>query len=282
MAAFLGNFKLCRMAQVVLYNRESRETNVYRKLLPGGGWKMPRSLAHGTVECRFSRFNFRIHAWLNADTVKMDLDIEAARKHPALTAHLAFCLETRDFTPAVVSLNFSDRRNMYAYKSLASVRGDIVLGGRHFSLYQENCSGVFCDYKGFFPYPMKGLFCCGIGFDGEGRRYGFHIAENQARETRKNNENALWVDGRYTPLPPVRITMPCGPESDWVIQDLDGMVDLVFTPDVKNRFYMNIFATRADFYSLIGNYNGIMVDETGEQVQVRNLRGSAEKLYMRV
>ena len=280
--AILCNFKLYNVAWITLYDKENREGFVFRKFMPGGGWKLPRSLAHGSVECRSSRFLFRVHTWLNADTIKMDLDIAATRKQPAFTSHLAFCMENHDVTPAVVSLNFTDKRNMYAYKALAPVRGDIVLGGKHFSLNQTECTGIFRDYKGFFPYRMKGVFCGGIGFDGEGRRFGFHIAENQARETRKNNENALWVNECFTPLPPVRITMSDSPESKWVIQDVDGMVDLVFTPEEINQFRSNLFVTRAEYFGSVGHYNGILINENGEQIQVKNLRGIGKNVFLRM
>jgi len=82
---------------------------------------------------------------------------------------------------------------------------------------------------------MHTTMCNAEGFDEENRRFGFHIAENQTRDTNKNNENALWVNGKLTPLPPVRITMPDGINADWVIQDVEGMVDLKFTPKVPEK-----------------------------------------------
>jgi hypothetical protein len=191
-------------------------------------------------------------------------------------------MDGRDVTPVAVSLNFTERRNMYTFKSLSAVRGDLVLGGRRISLNPARCTGIFRDYKGFFPYPMRGIFCGSMGFDEEGRRYGFHVAENQAKENRKNNENALWVNGRFTPLPPVRITMLNGPESDWIIQDLDGMVDLVFTPKEMNRFRTHFLITSGDFFAPMGYYNGMLVSAKGEQIQVRNQWGIGEKLYLRV
>ncbi|MCL1931405.1 MAG: DUF2804 domain-containing protein [Treponema sp.] len=280
--ALLGNFKLFHIAQVFLYDKEAEKCYVYRKMLPGNRWRMPRSLNHALVECHSSDFLFRIHTWLNADTINLDLDINAAKRHPAFTARLAYCLGDDNVTPAAVSLNFAERRNMYAYKTLTAVRGDVVLGDRHISLDPAHCTGIFRDYKGFFPYRMRGVFCGCMGFDVEGRRYGFHIAENQARETRKNNENALWVNGSFTPLPPVRITMPGGPESDWVIQDVDGMVDLVFTPKETNRFGINFLITSGDFIAPMGYYNGALVSANNEQIQVRNQWGIGEKLYLRV
>jgi len=280
--ALLGNFKLFHLAQLFLYDKETGQNYVFRKSAPGNNWRMPKNLNHASVESHSARFFFRIHTWLNADTITLDVDIAATKRHPAFTAHLAYNLGDCDVTPVAVSLHFAERRNMYAFKALTAVRGDLVLGGRHISVDPAHCTGIFCDYKGYFPYRMRGVFCGSMGFDGEGRRYGFHIVENQAKETRKNNENALWVDGRFTPLPPVRITMPNGPESDWVIQDLDGMVDLVFTPREINRFGTNLLVTRGDFFALMGYYNGALVNGNNEQIQVRNQWGMGEKLYLRV
>ena len=280
--ALFGNFKLFQFAQVLLYNKDTGKKYVYKKLLWGNKWRMPRNLNHGSVESHSPRFFFRIHTWLDADTIKLDIDIEATKKQPSLTVHLAYSMKEHDVTPVAAALNFTERRNMYTFKALTVVRGDLVLENRHISLNPERCTGLFCDYKGFFPYRMRGVFCGSMGFDGDGRRYGFHIAENQAKETRKNNENALWVDGHCTPLPPVRITMPNGPESDWVIQDIDGMVDLVFTPKEINRFVANFLIARGDFFAPIGYYNGMLINARGEQIQVHNQWGIGEKLYLRV
>ncbi|MCL2139075.1 MAG: DUF2804 domain-containing protein, partial [Treponema sp.] len=282
LSAVFGNFKIFQVANVFLYNKENGENYLFRKFVPANTWRLPRNLNNAFVECRSSRFFFRIHPWLNANTIKLDINIAKTKRQPALTAHFALNMSSHDLTPIAVSLNFTEQRNMYAFKALAAVRGDIVLGDTHAALNQNRCSGVFCDYKGYYPYRMKTVFCCGMGFDESGRRFGFHIAENQAKETRKNNENALWVNGQLTPLPPVRITMPNGPKSDWVIQDIEGMVDLVFTPKIFNQYNINILLPKGDFFSPIGYYNGMLVNAREEQVHVRNLWGIGEKLYIRV
>jgi hypothetical protein len=280
--AFLVNGKLFRMAQVFLYDKENRKKFIFRKLIPGGGWYLPRSLSNHSVESRSFRFFFRIHSWLDADTITLDLNIGATRRRPSLTVHLAYNMSGRDSTPMAVSLNFTERRNMYAFKALAAVRGDMVFGGQHFSLTPERSSGFFCDYKGFFPYRMRCQVCSAMGFDEKSRRFGFHIADNQVREIHRNNENALWVDGRLTPLPPVRITMPGGPESEWIIQDLEGMVDLVFSPREQHKTGANLILTSAELDIPVGYYNGMLVNADGEQIQVRNLWGMGERLYLRV
>jgi len=171
---------------------------------------------------------------------------------------------------------------MYAYKTLAPVRGDMVLGGRHINLKQDTCSGFFCDYKGYFPYHILSTICTATGFDEENRRFGFHIAENQARETNKNNENALWVNGQITLLPPVRITMPNGIDANWIIQDVEGMVDLTFSPKEFNKSGMELLFTNVEFIAPLGYFSGMLVTSAGEQINIKNLFGMGEKLNLRV
>jgi hypothetical protein len=280
--AILGNVKMYRLAQVFLYDKDTRERFTFRKVIPGGGWRLPRSLYNVSVDSRSYGFFFRIHNWLDADTIKLDVDIEASRRRPAFTAHAEFDLNRSVTVPMAVFLSFAGRRMMYAFKAFTGVRGDMVFGGRHISFTPEKCSGFFHDYKGFYPYRMRMIWCNGMGFDEEGRRFGFNIVENQTREPHKNNENALWINGELTPLPPVRITMPGGIESDWIIQDLEGMVDLVFIPREQMRSGANILVTHAEYETPVGYYNGTLVSSGGTQIHVHNLWGMGGKLYLRV
>jgi hypothetical protein len=282
LGAILANLKMFRFAQVTLYDKESKEKLRYVKVIPFSGWKLPRELANASVSSRSYGFFFRIHGWLDANTIRVDLDVEATRKRPSFTAHLMYDLGREKVTPMAVNLGFSRDRCLYAYKVLAAVRGDLVFGGRHMSLSAKKTSGIFCDFKGFYPYPMQSVWGKAAGFDQEGRRFGFSLGENQTRENHQNNENALWVNGELTPLPPVRITMPGGIKSDWIIQDVEGMVDLVFSPQEPLRNGFNLIFSRAEQETCLGYYNGTLVNAQGEPVQVHNLWGTGEKIYLRV
>jgi len=277
--ALLGNVKLYRWAQVLLYDKETREKMRFRKLIPGTGWRLPKSLSNASVDSRSWRFFFRIHDWLDADILKLDLDIGATRRRPSFTAQVEYLLDRRHLTPLTVSLLFSERRNLCVFKALAPVRGDMVFGGRHISLDPRRTSGFFGDFKGYYPYLMQSQWCTGFGFDAENRRFGFSIAENQARESFKNNENALWIDGRLTPLPPVKITQT--EEGDWIIQDLEGMVDLVFTLQEPVRSGFNLFLARTEYETPPGYYNGSLTGAGGEKIRLRNVWGMGESLYLR-
>ena len=279
--AVFCNFKLYRIAHVLVYDKQSGEKIIYRKYKPGKGWTLPSSLANSSIDSHSSNFYFRIHSWLATDTITLDIDIAAARQRPSLTAHLTYNVSS-DITPMAVSLGITKRRTIYAYKAFTPIRGNVVLGERRISLEPDACSGFFCDYKGFFSYRLQTAVCSAMGFTKENRRFGFHIAENKTSEPNKNNENAFWVDGKLTPLPPVLITMPNGSDGMWFIQDIEGMVDLTFTPKEQNKSGIKLGFTKAEFNAPLGYYNGMLLNSEGEQIPIKNLFGMGEKFYLRL
>ena len=280
--ARLCNFKFYRAALVTFYNRESKKKLEFRKIIPGGGWRMPRCLHNDALDSRSWGFFFRIHPWLDSEIISLELNIRETLQRPAFTAHTVFDLAVGKTTPMAVSLLFSERRNMYAYKALTAVIGDVVSEGQHIHFDSAKTTGLFWDCKGFYPYRMRSAWCTGMGFDSQNRRFGFTLGETQTRERYKNNENALWVDGRLTPLPPVKITQNGGPESEWIIQDMEGMVDLIFTPKEYGYDTMNFILSNADYEYPVGCFNGAVVNAEGEKIPVHNVWGTGEKLYLRV
>jgi len=280
--ARLSNLKYFRTAMVIAFDKETKDLLEFRKIIPGGGWRLPRGLYNASVDSRSWGFFFRIHSWLDAKSIKLELNIKKTRSRPAFAAHATFDFAMGKTTPMAVSLLFSDRRSMYAYKAMTAVEGDVVSGGQHKRFHAAKTSGLFCDFKGYYPYRMRSTWCSGTAFDEKNRRFGFAMGENQAREPYKNNENALWIDGKLTPLPPVKITRSGGPRSDWIIQDLEGMVDLVFTPQEINRNVEGYFFSYLDNDYALGNFNGLVVSAEGEELPVRNAWGTGEKLYLRV
>jgi hypothetical protein len=276
------NMKYNRFALVIVYNCETKEKQEFLKVIPGGGWRMPKSLDNASVDSRSNGFFIRIHSWLDIKRVMLELDIKSSRKRPALTAHFTFDFSEKRITPMAVSLLFSERRSMYAYKALTAVEGDAVFGGQHIHFSPEKTSGLFCDIKGYYPRRTYSTWCSALGFDSENRRFGFALGQNQTREPYSNNENALWVDGKLTPLPPVKITLDIKSERDWIIQDMGGMVDLVFTPKEPERGMRKFLFSAYDYENPLGCFNGLLVDADGKELPVRNAWGTGEKLFLRI
>lgn len=280
--AALINAKYYRFAFLTLWDKELKEKLIFNKVLPFGSWDFPRSLHNSSITSRSYGFYFRIHDWLDADLVEFDIDIQATRRRPSFTAHIELDFQKAESTPLVVCLPFSEQRCLFSHKALGPARGDLVFGGRHINLKHENTVGTLFDYRGLYPYRMANTWATAFGFSSDGRRFGFSIAENQAKESFKYNENVLWIGNKAHLLPPVRITQPSGLDQDWVIQDLEGMVDLNFTPREMNVSAFNLLLTRLDYHAPFGVFNGMMQSTDGENVPIRNLWGLGEVLHMRV
>ena len=281
-SARLANVKLFCIAHVHLYDKNTGKSYQYRKIIPGDNWHIPRSLANSSAGSSSPHFFLRVHNWLDADKINLDINIEAQGEQPALTVYLGYNMNRSFVTPMAVSLCFTETRSMYAFKAVAPVWGDIILGGKRFNMDPAKATGIFCDYKGYYPYRMRLTSAGAMDYTDNNRRFGFHLAENQAKISNRNNENALWINEHLCPLPPVRITMPQGIESDWVIQDVEGMVDLVFSPKVHKNNMMNSLLISSEYFAPLGQFNGMVANSTGEKIQVHNMWGMGENLLLRV
>jgi hypothetical protein len=71
-------------------------------------------------------------------------------------------------------------------------------------------------------------------------------------------------------------------DGDWNIQDMEGMVDLVFTPQEWIHRGINVFVAHADYATPLGIFNGMLVTADGIRIQVHNLWGLGKRLYLRV
>jgi hypothetical protein len=281
--AFFADIKYYSFAEVFFFDKTTNEKLRYFKVLPFHPWRMPQSLSNSTVESKNFGFYFNIHNWLDAELIKLDINIAPSINRPAFTANLEFDLSRKKWTPFTTNLLFSESRCMYTFKTLSPVRGKIQLGGKAYrALHRRKTSGIFRDCKGFYPYRMCAVWCNAFGFDAGGQRFGFSLGENQAIEEYKDNENGFWLDGTLHLLPPVKITQSGGSGTDWVIQDIEGMVDLTFTPIEEITASFNFVLTKSRYYTPLGKFNGMIKTSRGESFAINSLWGNIENLYLRV
>ncbi|GHU41625.1 hypothetical protein FACS1894190_09950 [Spirochaetia bacterium] len=276
----IANFKFISFAEVFFLDKSSGESLRLFRVFPLSYWRLPSSLNNSYTGIDTHDFSFRIHNWLDCKSIKIDLNIGSNFNRAAFTAQIEFDLDIKKMTPMSVNLLLSDTRCYYAYKGISAIRGRIVWGSRRIILHRASSIGLFRDHKGYLPYMTRTMSCAGFGFDSQQRMFGFSLAENQAREPSKNNENALWLEGALTPLPPVRITQ--AKEDEWNIQDLEGMVDLTFkfVEEAENTFGIIFF--NIEHQTPIGRINGMLQTKDGERLQIRNLWGFAEKFNFRL
>jgi hypothetical protein len=277
---FIANLKFFCFAEVVFWDkRDKKKMNVF-KLLPFSAWKMPKSLNDSVVEHTDGGFSFRIHDLIASRNVTLDISIDSAIERPVFSAHLVFDINIQKTTPIVVNMLMAENRPMYIFKNFSGVEGRIIWGNTETVLNGETASGLFQDCKGFIPYRAQYINCRGFCFDAKGRRFGFSMGEHITKKLNVTNENALWLDGVLTPLPPVRITE--GEPGQWAVQDLEGMIDLNFKQFDEAYRQIDLFFIGMDHNNPPGLFNGMLTTQDGEKLPVKNVPGTIEYFNFRL
>jgi hypothetical protein len=284
-STFVANLKFFRFIETIFLDKKTDGGPVrYFDFFPLSFWNIPASLWDSAVTCRAPGYFITIHDWLDAATIKLDINIESTGGNPSINGLFEFYANSKTNTPLAVNMLFSEERCVYTYKTLCPVRGNLKFGEhKDFFFRRENTSGVFRDCKGIFPYITNNSWATGFGFDKNKRLVGFSLGEGAARGANKDNENALWVDGALTPLPPVRITQSGDLKEDWIIEDVEGMVDLTFTPAAQTDVSgFNLIVSKAELVSPVGLFTGFIMNKDGEKISIEKLSGCAERLYLRL
>jgi hypothetical protein len=92
----------------------------------------------------------------------------------------------------------------------------------------------------------------------------------------------LFVDGKVWPLPPVRITRPYGISGDWIIQDTESMIDLVFSPISDSARRLSVFIVRTDYHTVYGLFEGVLRTGEGEKIALKGFAGIGKKISLRI
>ncbi|MDR2343425.1 MAG: DUF2804 domain-containing protein [Spirochaetaceae bacterium] len=280
MEVIIANMKFFCFAEVVFFNKQSKEKMHVFKTRPFSAWRMPQSLNNAVIDQACGGFSFCIHNCFVSRKVTLKLSIDSAIERPLFRADFVFDLDLKKSTPLAVNLFIAENRSMYILKNFSGIEGNIIWGDSAMTLHEESAGGLFRDCKGFIPYHSNYINCRAFGFDAGGRRFGFSLGENIARKLNVNNENALWLDGTLTPLPPVRIT---GAEhGEFVIQDIEGMVDLNFKLTEDTNTPLDLLFISMERSCSIGLFNGMVMTQKGEKLTVRNVMGILENFKFKL
>lgn len=142
---------------------------------------------------------------------------------------------------------------------------------------------VFDMSRNYYKFRTRGEFLTGIGIvDGKQVSFRIAIGSQDAFNPDLYNNNVLFYDGKTTPLPPVTITYPYGVMNNWVIQDTENMVDLTFTPCAENMHTISVFVLRAQYHTIYGTFEGVLLTSSEQKVSLHALPGIAKKYLIRL
>jgi len=277
----LYDAKTMGLALFHAYDRERKRRIGFQAPLPGGRLDFGESLS-GTRTVFRSGGRY-LEYRLEYDSGYMTISVlrrerEAAR---SFAGEFRLSCKPKVAAPESVCLPLGINRAMYSTKVLMPCEGEFQSGGEAFSIGPPSAMGILDDHKGFYPYRMRYDWVTGFGLDQKKRRVGFNLTDNQVRDQAKYNENCLWINNRVWPLPPIRVTRPQGAAGEWVVQDTEGLVDLVFVPEAKNDLRFNFGLVESDYHGPFGSFRGVVKNGEGEKIQAELLYGAGEQKFLR-
>lgn len=281
--AVLYDAKFLGMAAVDIWDRKNKQKAGFRCNFPERRFSLPDSLEKSQVGFKSGHRELSISIDIEAGSMRL-----TASNHPKKTTDSSFDLDlsfnlTKETSSAFsVCLPLGLNRAMYSTKILMPCGGSLVLDGNRRDLKIEKTLGILDDHKGYYPYHLHYDWATGFGIEPSGRRIGFNLTDNQVKDQLRYNENRLWIGSAIHSLPPIRITRPYGRNEPWIIQDTEGMVDLIFHPEVSHDIKMNLGLADVDYAGPFGRFEGSLRSSSGEKIDASKLYGMGEDKNLRL
>ncbi len=279
--ADLYNAKLFTLLYFNFYDRIERKRHSYWRFLLGSHLDISDNLSSSDTLYRDSVFDIAVLSRLSSYGISFRGSIHGYHGRPDVDFDIVFNHSAKKVAPLVSSIPLGLNRAIYSYKAPAPASGILSIGKKEYRLTEDNSLGVFTDQKGFYPYITKLDWVTGMGRDKGGRRIAFNLTDNHLEHQDQINENAIWIDEVMYPLPAIKITRPKGPAGDWIVQDLEGMVDLTFHPEVKNSMHVDVIFAASDYHGPFGSFEGCFLTQKGEKIPVGGLFGMGKKKRIR-
>jgi hypothetical protein len=135
----------------------------------------------------------------------------------------------------------------------------------------------------YMKFQSSGEYITGLGqVNGKNVSFRLEVSSQDSVDPYAYNANVLFVGGRATPLPPVRITHNHGLMKPWNIQDTEGMVDLRFTPLSDNYNLISTLFLKTEYNTIFGSMEGTLLTSDGEKISFKSLGGIAKKYRIRL
>jgi len=276
----LFDARVLALAQVKVYDRQSRKKVVFEKKLPPWSLQIAQGLLDSESQHRGRGATLRFVNRLRDGRIEIELDVVAGEDFPGLHADLV--ARTVGHDPLVVAIPFGDNRGMYSHKGPLAVEGQLRLGGETLAIQPATSLLLMDDHKGYYPWVMRWDWVTGAGRDPDGRQVAFNLTRNQSIDPARFHENCLWIDGGAHLLSPVTFERTGFAVGDrWRVRDAAGKVDVTFTIEVEGRVDVNALVVRSDYQGPFGTFAGVLRADDGAEARVDGLFGMGERFWLR-
>ena len=205
-------------------------------------------------------------------------------KSPAFTSVLPFPTTRRCYVS--YQRKFEAESKIFIFKSKRSRKLEKNLLP---DIYSDTALCLLISVRAYFKFRNVASFSAGLGnanFTESGKKcdivFRFTNISNLPENSDEYNENVLFCNNKITPLPSVRITHEMGFSKKWVIQDTEGMVDLVFTPLSTRQKFISSIIFAAQYNFVFGTYEGTIFTKDGNAINIKDFPGICKDMRTRL
>ncbi|MGL4982224.1 MAG: DUF2804 domain-containing protein [Treponemataceae bacterium] len=273
--------KFFALSDLVIWNAQTQKKYVFRKMFFPRKRLIPLSLEKGVCTNHNSKQYFRLEWNRELGELLVLINFEKTAVRPKI--NLSFSINLHDaktgslmsVLPALVT-----RRCFASFQTTGGITGFVDIEGAR--IPQQGVA-FFEINRLYTTLRTKIKVVIGEGLV-NGKQVSFKLSATSfsASDELTYNDNALFVDGKTWPLPPVRITSFQGISKPWVIQDTESMVDLTFTPLSVSSHKLSAFFVHRNFHLLYGTFEGVLLTSEGESLFIKSFTGIAKHLRYRL
>lgn len=276
------DFKIMGTSRIIFWNKETGKKYAYFSFMGPRRRFIPHSTKYGSCTSFNKKRYMKVFWGENHQHMAMRFNVKGDSVRPDcsggyFSSKYSECHSDNLFvTPAPVSARCSA-----TWFTSMQIQGKTIINGEEV----DNSKGLAAMMinRTYLKSHSISTISWGIGTV-KNKNIVFHLKNSNLDSTDNDtyNENILIVDGKQTALPPVLMTHPFGKDKDWIIQDTESMVDLTFTPVSLDSNIRNFIIMRTAYTSIYGTFSGVLLDQNGEKIILRNFPGMLNSNLIRL
>jgi len=229
----------------------------------------------------FDNSQVRVHFELDGNARRIQLDWPGFRSGQGLAADLT--LDQRpEHESMVIVIPIGQRRFYYNRKTnCLPAQGWVQRGEQRTQVTPADSLGNMDWGRGVWEYDSFWVWASASAFLPEGRTLGLNMGFGFG-DTSAATENAFILDGRIHKLGEVQFDYdPADFMKPWRMVSPDGRLDLTFAPFKERVATTNLGILSSEVHQIFGRYQGQLVTDEGETLEIDGVIGFAEEHHAR-
>lgn len=256
------------------FKNKTQITKTKKILFPFGKFNMPNSIHKGDIMIKKKGFLFKI---TNNESDRR-LICEINRFHKKKNLRVDFIIEKMKDDHMTIATPWKENQKAFYYNQKINcmpVSGDAYLNGEKYSFDPKVDFAVLDWGRGVWTYKNTWFWGSASALVNK-KRFGFNIGYGFG-DNSKASENMVFYDGKAHKLDLVRFDMDMDDlMTPWQFSSNDNRFEMTLTPIIDRIDNTNILIIKNKGHQVFGIFNGFVILDNDQKLEIKNLLGFAE------